>query len=537
MIIYRGFFVLIVGLLTGCTAAEWDSINRTFNPTSGDSRLIDAKQRAIISVRRPELDANGRPVLYQEGHKVKKSSSLVVCAEPSPDALQATATALAADASSEQVEAVLKLALSNTNTAASIGLRTQTIQLLRDAYYRLCEAYLGDGIDSIAFDVMQRRFQNQITALLAIEQLTGTVTAAQAGLNTTASADAGANAALLSRELEKARDEEAKLTSEKEAAEKQIEDLTAKETALNESIENRTKEIETEKEKYKEGSTVPVEEQAAAREKVKELEAEQKADHEKIKIIPLQRDVQSKIVDAKTKSLATNATLIESLNTSFQAAAQKTITSSSTGAVTFTGGTTSNKKHEEAVVHAVRAIALNALNQDYDAQVCFETLRFRTHAAKYKNSVSLPKSFISLLSTSDMNQFGTSQSAIEVFSYYCSRILNNNAEARAARTNAINERSKHIGQIIDSVRSNGGNRISAGEAVDLILALQQATPLNEATGFLSTNIKFGQHGSNNNNSNGGTTTTRSEGLRPTEFKVQSAPGQVRAPLDLLDLFE
>ena len=31
---------------------------------------------------------------------------------------------------------------STSESVASIGLRTQTIQLLRDAYYRLCEAFL-----------------------------------------------------------------------------------------------------------------------------------------------------------------------------------------------------------------------------------------------------------------------------------------------------------------------------------------------------------------------------------------------------------
>ena len=47
--------ILVVGLatlLSACAGAEWNSINWGFNPTDGDSRLIDAKQRAILSVRR-----------------------------------------------------------------------------------------------------------------------------------------------------------------------------------------------------------------------------------------------------------------------------------------------------------------------------------------------------------------------------------------------------------------------------------------------------------------------------------------------------
>ena len=188
--------VLILSLvvtLTACNTAEQKSINFKFSPTDGDSRLIDAKQRAIISVKRHVLTANGQQVQGLDGNPV---TDLIVCTEPSPDALQATAAALAGSNSSESVLHVLNLAISSSESVASIGLRTQTIQLLRDAYFRLCEAFLNDGIDSIAYDVLQRRFQNQIIALLAVEQLTGTVKASQAAVNSSATSDAGAKAGL-----------------------------------------------------------------------------------------------------------------------------------------------------------------------------------------------------------------------------------------------------------------------------------------------------------------------------------------------------
>ncbi len=122
-----------------------------------------------------------------------------VCAEPSPDALQATAAALAGSgsASRDDIQAALQLSGSTAESAASFGLRTQSIQLLRDSYYRLCEAFLSDGIDSIAFDVMQRRFQNHIIAILAVEQLTGVVRGGQARVSTNAGGDSGTNVTAL----------------------------------------------------------------------------------------------------------------------------------------------------------------------------------------------------------------------------------------------------------------------------------------------------------------------------------------------------
>jgi len=173
--------------LTACTAAEWNSINREFSAQQARSQLIDAKQRAILAINKPVLGRDGRPVTYwtKDGGK-KIASTPNVCAEPSPDALQATAAALsgAGNVSRGDLAAALQAAGSTSEAAGSFGLRTQTIQLLRDSYYRLCEAFLNDGLDSISYDVLQRRFQNHIIALLAVEQLTGAVVGAQARLST-----------------------------------------------------------------------------------------------------------------------------------------------------------------------------------------------------------------------------------------------------------------------------------------------------------------------------------------------------------------
>ncbi|MEM8793491.1 MAG: hypothetical protein AAGE80_17860 [Pseudomonadota bacterium] len=176
----RMTFLAICSLaVSGCGVAEFTSINRSFNPAGGDSRLIDAKQRAIISVP-------------GEGNRQ------IVCAEPSPDALQATAAALSGSAALDQpgaAEAALQAAAGVNEGVASIGLRTQSIQLLRDSYYRNCEGFASGALDDIAFNIMHQRFQNHTVALLAIEQLTGAsiAPAAAAGASSSGTASSEIN--------------------------------------------------------------------------------------------------------------------------------------------------------------------------------------------------------------------------------------------------------------------------------------------------------------------------------------------------------
>jgi len=146
-------FISIV-LFSGC--AKLNSIARNFNVNNGEGQLIDAKQRAIIVV------------------KQKDTNKIVVCAEPSPDALSAYATQLALEGKIPE-KAALKLAGSSQEGTSYIGLRTQSIQLLRDAMYRNCEAYANGALDKVQYGIASRRYQRSMVALLAIEQLTGAI--------------------------------------------------------------------------------------------------------------------------------------------------------------------------------------------------------------------------------------------------------------------------------------------------------------------------------------------------------------------------
>ena len=449
-------------LLCSCTAAEWKAINHKFNPTAADSRLIDAKQRAIISVKRTVIGSDGHPTLDDSGKPV---TDLIVCAEPSPDALQATASALAAKRSGKNaLQSLLNLSLSSAETAASIGLRTQTIQLLRDAYFRLCEAFLNDGIDAIAYDVLQRRFQSQIIALLAVEQLTGAVKAEQAALNTSSSADAGAQAGFIAKMLEN--------------AETDLLELEKKESAN-------------------------ITELARLREKEKSLKAEKEAaEKEKTNAEPAQQSEIQKKLDDITSQLASNKNAIQAaesqqttlekqisrshrrittLEEAFSEAVRSTITSNATGSSTLGDPRSDlNQSRTSDVVNAVRAITINAINQDYESQVCFEALRFRNNLAQFKNDVN-----------DVFDSFGiTERVGGQTFIAYCNNLFEQEARLRAARVNLIEA---HVSAIRDVINKVGPDKdhFSAKDAAHLIIALSQAAPTAPETAFLKRSWESG----------------------------------------------
>ena len=173
-------------ILAGCGNAKWTSIYREYKISDehdAQSVLIDAKQRAIISspiIKDGEFGRNGR--------------AFIVCAEPSPDAVSALSSALSTSLGVQVAgqgggEGSLALALSEA--VGKLGKRNATIQLLRDGFYRQCEAYLNGVIDEQSFVKVSNRYVDAMVTLLAIEQVTSP-TAGDAPLvirTSTASAD------------------------------------------------------------------------------------------------------------------------------------------------------------------------------------------------------------------------------------------------------------------------------------------------------------------------------------------------------------
>jgi hypothetical protein len=146
-------------LVSACGNANWTSIYRTYSPESedgkqGTSALIDAKQRTIIASSR--------------------SNDVIVCAEPSPDALSAVSSSFAGSTSvsaqsSPEVALAMALAL---NEAAGQLRRARTVQLLRDSLFRACEAFMNQAMDEIDYTRIANKYADATVTLLAIEQLT-----------------------------------------------------------------------------------------------------------------------------------------------------------------------------------------------------------------------------------------------------------------------------------------------------------------------------------------------------------------------------
>lgn len=186
---HRICLVLVLAIITaGC--ANLNSIHREFDTAKGKSQLIDIRQRAILVAPVP-----GDTATYGTDE-----TKVHICAEPSPDAMASLALQLAMEGSYKGTGA--KAAMAMQESAAFVGLRTQSIQLLRDYGYRLCESYMDGAIDESQYEILMRRFQKNTVALLAIEALTGTVKSPNVILTSSGTAEVAASLADLRAQSE-----------------------------------------------------------------------------------------------------------------------------------------------------------------------------------------------------------------------------------------------------------------------------------------------------------------------------------------------
>lgn len=180
-----GVLLTSVAFLSGCANADWTTYNKTQefkNDNNAHAVFIDAKQRALISNVKTDSNHN----------QIRR-----FCAEPSPDALSSIAASMGLNLSvANKGDASYNQAF--TEGVVNIGLRTQTIQIMRDITYRDCEAFINGGLTDFGLETMQRRFQSTLVAVLAIEQLTGAIKAPAVALGGTAKGiDADALAAAI----------------------------------------------------------------------------------------------------------------------------------------------------------------------------------------------------------------------------------------------------------------------------------------------------------------------------------------------------
>jgi hypothetical protein len=148
-------------------ACDGGTIHKTSKLDDIDILSIDARQRLVLRGTAP----SGRPV---------------VCAEPSPDAIVAQAATLAASGSGTgslpagggtAASGSGSLASGYSESVGSIAMRTPMIQLMRDGYYRYCEALLNGVLNEQHYALSLRLVDMFLVTIMAIEALGGTVTA------------------------------------------------------------------------------------------------------------------------------------------------------------------------------------------------------------------------------------------------------------------------------------------------------------------------------------------------------------------------
>ena len=142
--------VSLVLLTTGCAWIGTKTFEK-FDVNKGTSLSIDATQRVI---------------LVKDGEKGRK-----VCAEPSPDAIVAAA-AHAAVKGDVAGQGGGELSGGFSQAASSIGIRTATIQLLRDGYYRACEASMNGLLGPETYQGIVEGIGPVMIGLVAIDGLT-----------------------------------------------------------------------------------------------------------------------------------------------------------------------------------------------------------------------------------------------------------------------------------------------------------------------------------------------------------------------------
>ncbi|MER9410695.1 hypothetical protein [Mesorhizobium sp. M0589] len=123
------------------------------------------------SVQTLSIDAKQR--LVMQGRRQVPGGGITTCAEPSPDALVAQAAVFSASGKGPSGASTVSgnAAVGFQESAGSLAHRTQTIQILRDGYYRLCEAYMNGAITENNYVTVLSNIDVTIAVIAAIDGL------------------------------------------------------------------------------------------------------------------------------------------------------------------------------------------------------------------------------------------------------------------------------------------------------------------------------------------------------------------------------
>ncbi len=319
--------VLCAALCSGC--ANLSTLSRAKElPDDGKALYLDAKERLVYT------DKDGK-----------------VCAEPSPDALATIAASLG-------VSALLpngtnaSVAQAFTENGAAIGLRTQSITLMRDTLYRICEQQHNGALSNQEVSILLARSQDLTVAVLAIEQLTGAVAAQQVALTGETNATATGNLAGTQANLEMAKNFEEQSKRHRDEAVQADKVQEGKVAAAEKVLKD-----------YPPAGTTadPAEKERLTKARDEELNK--------------RKETQLAVTDAEadyTSAKDTTKLIADNLNT-----AKTTANATANGKATFGANLSAGKMSEAAtkdVAAAVQAIATTAITKQYLGEACIAVM-------------------------------------------------------------------------------------------------------------------------------------------------------------------
>lgn len=344
MIYGKSIFVVVLGALTlSACGANWNSISRRTwlpspDPYGGRAIHLDAKQRLVVA-----------------------NSLGKVCAEPSPDALSAYAAALSG-AASVPSQGAGSVAGAQQETAASIGLRTQSITLMRDALYRLCEAYYNGQLSQAQVMLLLSRSQDLTAAIVAVEQLTGAVVAQQAALSSAAGASSAAALVANTKALEQMQTLQKKKADELAEAKKKQEEANTALIRNQEAVKGQKEEIK---------STSDPDERARLEKELDTLNDQLSASKQTLAQADSNVALLQKQLDDITTATNAIASQLDSAITNASVTASGT---SVLGASSSRGGLTLSDTSADTITRGVKEIVTTVLGKKYIIETCIALL-------------------------------------------------------------------------------------------------------------------------------------------------------------------
>lgn len=368
--------IIIAALaLQGCASLTHYNAVRDLEGVPGERSevlLMDAKQRLAYPTRHEFLN--------EKGEVIERFRAF--CAEPSPDALSNLAAQFGAKVS---VAAKADGSINGgfAEGAANIGLRTTSIQILRDITYRQCEAYANGGISRLGLETLQRRFQSTMVALLSIEQLTGAIRAPAVVL---AGKATGADAELIAGLTEKtiaARTAVTKSESEVMDKDKGATDKAAAAKKLKDDFDKEKGEIEAlRKDKPPAGS--------ADRKKVDEFDAAKAAKEKAIADADADSAKAAIEMAAAKTALGERKEALDAMSAALTAAHAAGGQASTSGEIRpIVIPSTLDSNAAIAVADAVTNIVRDTLSLGYGREVCTSIIGDQTDPARAKLLASM----------------------------------------------------------------------------------------------------------------------------------------------------